>query len=334
MRIGFFHLQFTYISLLDWTRIWRWLGERLFPVRLKLLYDGNCELCRRTMAMVRTLDILGRVEYLNSLDRRAVPIVSTEAISDQTLRDLKAGDSPRVRPGAGAEAIPEETLLQDIVALEGARMSTGYDAYRRTSLRVPPLWPIVPFLYIPLVRAIGMKVYRHVADSRACMLPTSTPVAPNRSSERWWITATVAVGYSLMLIVSLCSIARFHSWPFAGYPTFEGVQVPRLEVLTARISTVSDAREVSVQSFADRLGIDSARLVMLTSRIIALPESADKSRRFCALWKEVSSVGQLPEDAKLTFYQDTISTYPEDHDKPPLERRVVFTTPGCSAQAR
>ena len=307
MKIGFFHLQFSYVCLVDWTRVWRWLGERLFPVRLQMLYDGNCQLCRRTMAMVRTLDVFDRIDYINALDPQGLGL-------------------------ANAAGIPEQQLVHDICALEGNRVSSGYDAYVRMSLRIPVIWPIIPLLYVPVVRNIGMKLYRRVADARTCALPQPMTAVPTSRPERRWIVSTVAVGYGLIVLVNVCSLLKFHSWPLAGYPTFEGLQVPRIEILKIRASTASEDREVSVQALAEKIGIDSARLVTLTSRIIALPESPEKARRFCALWGEVSSAGQLPGDAKLTFYQDVVSTLPEDRDSPPLERKVVFTTQGCPVQ--
>jgi predicted DCC family thiol-disulfide oxidoreductase YuxK len=310
MRIGFYSLQLCYVSLIDWTRIWNWMGARLFPTRMRLVFDGNCQLCRRTIAMLRTLDVLNRVDFINGLDRGA----------------LRA---------AGLDHIPEDALLADMHGVEGDRISTGYDAYRRLSLRVPPLWLLVPVLYLPFVRAIGMKIYRRVADSRTCSLVPTVHAdgAIATANERVWIRNTIAVGYGLFMMVALCSLAKFHSWPFAGYPTFEGISGPELRFLTVHISTPSGEREVSVQELYHNMNISAARLLTLTGRIIALPASADRERKFCALWTEIATVAALPRDAKLTFYEELFSTYPEDRGKPPLQRQRVFETTACRGDA-
>ncbi len=306
LRIGFWHMQICYVSLIDWTRLWNWMGRRLFPTEMRLVFDGNCELCRRTIAMLRTFDVLNRVEYINGLDRGALA-------------------------AAGLDHIHEEALLTDMHAVEGGRISTGYDAYRRWCLRLPPLWVLVPVLYLPVVRAIGMRIYRRVADARTCSLVHMTPAAHivDVAREHRWVRNSIVVGYALVMMVALCSLAKFHSWPFAGYPTFEGISGPELKFLTVHISTPSLQRDVSVQELYQKMHISGARLLTLTGRIIALPASVEKDRKFCALWTEIAAASSLPREATLTFYEDLLSTYPEDRGKPPLKRQQVYETTAC-----
>lgn len=58
-----------------------------------------------------------------------------------------------------------------VIRADGA-IHPGYDGYRSLAWILPPLWPILPFLYLPPVRWLGWKIYRRVADNRrACQLP-------------------------------------------------------------------------------------------------------------------------------------------------------------------
>lgn len=65
-----------------------------------------------------------------------------------------------------------EACMKDMHVIRGdGRIEAGYDGYRMLAWVLPPLWLILPLLYLPPVRALGMKIYRKVADSRrACAI--------------------------------------------------------------------------------------------------------------------------------------------------------------------
>src|SRR5262249_46922780 len=72
MRISFWQLQVCYVVFFDWDRLFRWVGLRLYLEPMYLIFDGNCQLCRRTIAILRTTDILHRVIYVNALDKHQI----------------------------------------------------------------------------------------------------------------------------------------------------------------------------------------------------------------------------------------------------------------------
>lgn len=125
------------------------LGERLFPKEGYLLYDGTCGLCRRTIAAFKKIDILGRVVYVDLFDQEA----------------LRRFDLMWLSPAA---------LMKDMHFVLKKNSWKGFYAYRRWLLRLPLMWPVVPFLFIWPIPQIGSKIYRRVADSRVCSINPAT----------------------------------------------------------------------------------------------------------------------------------------------------------------
>src|SRR6267154_1272914 len=113
----------------------RWL----FPRGCTVFYDGGCSFCRRTVSIIRVLDILNCVVFVDVLD-----------------------DMEMERRGF---SLPDRTaFLRDMHAVSGERIWVGFRAYRSMAVRIPLLWPIVPILYLPLVERAGNKLYRRAAD--------------------------------------------------------------------------------------------------------------------------------------------------------------------------
>ncbi len=142
MKIPFWHLQQCYVVFFDWHEIFRRIGSFLFKQEMVVAYDGNCELCRRTIASLNVFDIFDRIVYVNVLE--------PDSLTSGRLDNLSMND-----------------LLKDMHAMVGRKTWKGYQAYRVIATRVPILWPVLPFLYVWPVTLIGSRIYRHVADSRA-----------------------------------------------------------------------------------------------------------------------------------------------------------------------
>lgn len=123
--------------------------------RHALIYDGGCGLCRRTVAVLRRLDVLGRIEYWN------------------------VHEWPKVTarfPGLDRAACLDEMH----VVTPGGRVRTGFHAYRAIAWGIPAAWPLLPLLYVPGVPAAGRRVYAAVAARRhrgGCELPARTAPA-------------------------------------------------------------------------------------------------------------------------------------------------------------
>jgi len=109
-----------------------------------VVYDGLCPLCIRTMTVLDYLDLRSTLSFV---------------------------DLEREWPKAGAVLGPGLTLQQARHALHLAspdgRVTRGFSAFREFTRLLPPLWPLVPFLYLPLMDRVGAWAYNVVARNRS-----------------------------------------------------------------------------------------------------------------------------------------------------------------------
>jgi predicted DCC family thiol-disulfide oxidoreductase YuxK len=112
-----------------------------------VLYDGDCPLCRRSVAILQRLDWLGRLAYHDARDVAGLP--------------------------EAAVPLDPQRLLQEMHVLTPDRQTAyvGFRAFRWMAARLPALWPIVPFLYLPGVPWLGQRLYRRVARNRFNLVP-------------------------------------------------------------------------------------------------------------------------------------------------------------------
>lgn len=125
---------------------WRRLRKRA-PGRLRVLYDGHCDLCTRSMVALETLDLTDRVQFLDLEDER------------------EAARLPEVDRAAA--------LARIHVADEGGRVWQGFAAVRRVCRTLPALWLLLPLLHAPGSGRLGPALYDAVArrrNRRGCRL--------------------------------------------------------------------------------------------------------------------------------------------------------------------
>jgi predicted DCC family thiol-disulfide oxidoreductase YuxK len=104
---------------------------------MEMIYDGRCGFCVRSMAWLLAFDGLGQIR----------------------IRDFRTNPSPIV-----SDAQLEKVLY---LVLPGGRALPGFEAYRHVVLRVPGLWWLVPFFYVPVVsRLFGHPIYNWIAANR------------------------------------------------------------------------------------------------------------------------------------------------------------------------
>ncbi|MCI0683438.1 MAG: DUF393 domain-containing protein [Gemmataceae bacterium] len=115
--------------------------------RARVFYDGDCPLCRKSVAILRRLDWLGRLECVNS----------------------RGADQPLLRqpPLSSAPLLDEMHLLTP----DGQRLHHGFGAFRWMAWRLPLCWLIAPLLYIPGVPWLGQRIYLWIARRRFQLLP-------------------------------------------------------------------------------------------------------------------------------------------------------------------
>jgi predicted DCC family thiol-disulfide oxidoreductase YuxK len=122
-------------------------------VTYRVLYDGSCGRCSRSVAWLRRLDRGRRLSYVD------------------ITREWE-------RLAASTPALDREACLDAMhVIAPDSRVTAGFDAVRTLAWAVPWLWPFAPWLHLPGVAPIGRRLYRYVAQRRitSCRLEPTPP---------------------------------------------------------------------------------------------------------------------------------------------------------------
>jgi hypothetical protein len=135
MNIPFFTLQTSYVSLVEWDRVFGWLGKKR-AAAMEFSYDGQNASARRSVAMLRAMDLLGNVEYR---DDAARDVGAQATFRGQTLTGAAALRALAARnPVLWAFWPLAYVLLPD--PAKGARESASLTAGRLWS--PPRVWPV------------------------------------------------------------------------------------------------------------------------------------------------------------------------------------------------
>jgi predicted DCC family thiol-disulfide oxidoreductase YuxK len=107
---------------------------------MEMIYDGRCGFCVRSMVWFLAFDGLQQI----------------------SIRNFRIDPSPVV-----SDEKMEKALY---LVLPDGRALPGFEAYRYVVLRVPGMWWMVPFFYVPVLsRAVGTPVYNYIASHRSQM---------------------------------------------------------------------------------------------------------------------------------------------------------------------
>src|SRR5262245_27885365 len=93
-----------------------------------LLYDGQCPFCIRSVKLAKRLDWFNR---LRPVDARTVTDPAVIISPERLMEEMHL-----IPPGAG-------------------RIYHGFGAFRWMAWRLPLLWPLAPFLYVPGIPTVG-----------------------------------------------------------------------------------------------------------------------------------------------------------------------------------
>ena len=299
LKIPFVSLQVSYTALVEWGRVLPRLGRALFGGPLFLVYDGGCRTCRRAVASLATMNVLGGVAPVDGRDEDA-------------LR----------RHGLGW--LDRASVADDVLAVSGERVVRGWAAYRSAAARIPPLWLAWPFLFLwPMSAAVG-AAYERIGHRHS---PPAGP-APARSTTRF-LPWQAALG-GLLIAGTLATGTRLLdlSWPVALYPTFAAI--PGSTTLRLVIS-VEDGegveRAVDLRTLNKRTdeAFQPMRLAALVDKILKTPDPELKAQRLNALWGSLSPMDPSLQHVRIVrFFRDTVTTVPERRDENPLSRQLLL----------
>jgi predicted DCC family thiol-disulfide oxidoreductase YuxK len=155
MGPNFYQMIMCQALWIPWDRVVDKLASRFGgPKKYALAFDGACGMCERTVGVLKSVDVLHRVEFLNTA--RQWPDVAKQFPGlDRTQAHIEM----HVRSPRG-------------------QVTAGFYAYRSLAWALPLGWMAVPFLYLPGVGRIGSHIYRSVAARRnrnLCELPALHP---------------------------------------------------------------------------------------------------------------------------------------------------------------
>jgi predicted DCC family thiol-disulfide oxidoreductase YuxK len=115
--------------------------------KARVLYDGECPLCRKSVQLLRSFDWLNRLEYIDVRD-----------VNQPLLQH------PLV---IGAPVLDQMHVLTP----DNSRIYGGFAAFRWLAWRLPLFVLTAPFLYLPGVPWLGNRVYKWVARNRFHLAP-------------------------------------------------------------------------------------------------------------------------------------------------------------------
>lgn len=114
-----------------------------------VLFDGDCPLCRKSVALLKRLDWLGALAFCNAREPANLPAT--------------------VDPGRLLEQM-------HLITPRGDRVYAGFEAFRWMAWRLPLFTAFAPLLWLPGVPALGRRAYGWIARNRFRLLPCSEGV--------------------------------------------------------------------------------------------------------------------------------------------------------------
>lgn len=112
-----------------------------------VLYDGECPFCIASVGRLKRLDWFGRLEYADARKPEEITAAGTDVEPNRLLEEMH------------------------LLTPDRRRVYHGFAAFRWMAWRLPPLWPLAPFLYLPGVPRLGQAVYLWIARHRFQLVP-------------------------------------------------------------------------------------------------------------------------------------------------------------------
>lgn len=141
------------------------------PHDYRVYFDTLCPICRRSRAWLQRLDWGGRLIFRDIHDRermnQEVPGVPYSRALKEIIVTTPGWNASTRGAGPGARDSGLRAMTNALRRrVFGPQVLGGFPALRRLAWTLPALWPVVPFLYIPLVPTIAKFVYRKIAHNR------------------------------------------------------------------------------------------------------------------------------------------------------------------------
>lgn len=115
--------------------------------RARVLFDGHCAFCQRSIRLLKKLDWLKLLAYVDVRDKELLAAQNIQIDSERLLKEMH------------------------LIPPQGQKTYHGFGALRWMAWRLPALWFVAPLLYVPGVPQLGQKAYLWVARNRFQLVP-------------------------------------------------------------------------------------------------------------------------------------------------------------------
>jgi predicted DCC family thiol-disulfide oxidoreductase YuxK len=319
-RILFFDLILLQLVFFDFTRIRKAIGSGLAMKggRFRVLYDGLCPLCVRTVRLLDGLDLFNRLQLV---DFRGV--------------DLNEFNRSHMLELAGKE------LEQEMFVIFRGKAYRGFYAYRRIALAVPLLWPLAPWLFLPGISSLGKLVYGYVSRNRLNVLWCDSHCRAqgfggNQSGKA--ITtedAGKSFGYPLtvsgiILVSLLCWFYRIEFYPFTSWHLYSHLntsgKVEYRKVFAQYESGVSS--RARLEDTIGALALDNRYAVHLDKCFRDQPGDIDLCKKYlsvaAATYNKKTPLGKRVTQYDIQNWTWDFLSHPSDPNYGELSDRFAF----------
>ena len=296
MRIRFLPLQIAYVAFINWHWLFTKLGRQLFKEEGVLVFDSEHSRLVRLIAALRVLDLLERVTYL---DKRTA--LETRNLSSKA----------------------------SLLFTTSHKQETEFDALMALSARVIGLWPLLPFLYLgrkPLSQIV--LTYQTARPDvgktdgvNAGVVTKQDTAAPPLFTRTWRPVALVGTFlFAGNLVFGFLNIG--HGWPFAAYPTFEGVEQPT--VTRYQIVKLQEGKEMPVDLTPFMKGYSEHWFETLMFEAIFAEGAAVQRVRFEDIWRFiVNELNDVDPSSTGRIYSTLIRIDPAYRDDDIVKRELL-----------
>jgi len=137
----FFQYFAIYFVFINWIPLLHYFEKhRSTKKRTRILFDGQCPLCIKSITFIRYFDWFCRFNY----------------------DDLEEPDIKKDFSATEQEIMKREMHL---ITPDGRKFK-GFFAFRKMLTQIPLLWPLLIIFYFPFASAIGPYIYNRVASTR------------------------------------------------------------------------------------------------------------------------------------------------------------------------
>jgi predicted DCC family thiol-disulfide oxidoreductase YuxK len=324
-RILFFDLMVLQLAFFDFAGLREAVARRAAARRrpIEVLYDGSCSVCRRTVRILRAVDLFTVLRFC----------------------DITRLDHADWRDHAGFE-FDRPQLERSMHVVSRDRVLCGFAACRVIAGALPVFWPLVPWLYLPGVPRLGTAVYNRIARRRhtcdeTCPIERPARIASNRLSPRTGGAIRYPLMASALVVMSIvCWIHRVEFYPLTAWHLYAMLDTSGT-VSYRKVLARQESGAISPVRLEDGIGALAldGRYTPMLDKCFGNPADVALCQKFLSASGSAYNARQAPE-SRLTQFE--IQTWRWDFVASPshpeqgqlVDRVIIDISPRPGSDAR